>query len=403
MGAFIFAGGDPSKVDVSGYVKGDVLAADTTGTLQPVPVGPDSDVLTADSGAAEGVDWQAGGGGGGGTPSNTVVTETTFGQTSTAGVATAYSRGDHTHGTPTSPSVPSAGSTVVTETSFGQASTAGVSAAYSRTDHTHGTPTAPTVPAAATTVVSETSFGQAAVVGTATIYARQDHTHGTPAAPTAASVGADPAGAAAAAQAASQPLDADLTTIAGLTATTGNVIQAVASAWASQTPAQLKTSLTLVKGDVGLGNVDNTSDANKPVSTATQTALNLKANLASPTFTGTVTTPRLITPNVALTDAATIAVDASLSNHFRVLLTAAVGATRQLGAPTNPTDGQMITIEVIQSATGTNALTYNAAWGFGADITGATLSTAANKHDFIGAIYNSTSSLWYVIAFVKGY
>jgi hypothetical protein len=39
---------------------------------------------------------------------------------------------------------------------------------------------------------------------------------------------------------------------------------------------------------VGLGNVDNTSDANKPVSTATQTALNLKANLASPTFTGTV-------------------------------------------------------------------------------------------------------------------
>lgn len=39
---------------------------------------------------------------------------------------------------------------------------------------------------------------------------------------------------------------------------------------------------------VGLGNVNNTSDANKPVSTATQTALNLKSNLASPTFTGTV-------------------------------------------------------------------------------------------------------------------
>jgi hypothetical protein len=39
---------------------------------------------------------------------------------------------------------------------------------------------------------------------------------------------------------------------------------------------------------VGLGNVDNTSDANKPVSNATQIALNLKANIASPTFTGTV-------------------------------------------------------------------------------------------------------------------
>jgi hypothetical protein len=49
--------------------------------------------------------------------------------------------------------------------------------------------------------------------------------------------------------------------------------------------------VTLVKADVGLGSVDNTSDANKPVSTATQTALNLKANLASPTFTGTVVLP----------------------------------------------------------------------------------------------------------------
>ena len=40
---------------------------------------------------------------------------------------------------------------------------------------------------------------------------------------------------------------------------------------------------------VGLGNVDNTSDANKPISTATQTALNFKAPLANPAFTGTPT------------------------------------------------------------------------------------------------------------------
>lgn len=81
--------------------------------------------------------------------------------------------------------------------------------------------------------------------------------------------------------AAKQPLDADLTTIAGLTATTDNMIQGVASAWASRTPAQVKTALAL-------NNVTNTSDANKPVSTAQQNALDLKANLASPTFTGTV-------------------------------------------------------------------------------------------------------------------
>ncbi len=38
---------------------------------------------------------------------------------------------------------------------------------------------------------------------------------------------------------------------------------------------------------VGLGNVDNTSDANKPVSTAQQTEIDTKADIASPTFTGT--------------------------------------------------------------------------------------------------------------------
>ena len=42
------------------------------------------------------------------------------------------------------------------------------------------------------------------------------------------------------------------------------------------------------KAQVGLGNVTNTSDENKPVSTAQQTALNLKANINSPTFTGIV-------------------------------------------------------------------------------------------------------------------
>jgi hypothetical protein len=50
--------------------------------------------------------------------------------------------------------------------------------------------------------------------------------------------------------------------------------------------ATFKTSLVLVKGDVGLGNVDNTSDVNKPVSTAQQAALDLKLALAGGTMGG---------------------------------------------------------------------------------------------------------------------
>lgn len=41
---------------------------------------------------------------------------------------------------------------------------------------------------------------------------------------------------------------------------------------------KINTNPSLVKADVGLGNVDNTSDANKPISTATQNALNAKVD-----------------------------------------------------------------------------------------------------------------------------
>lgn len=47
----------------------------------------------------------------------------------------------------------------------------------------------------------------------------------------------------------------------------------------------------ITKSMVGLGNVDNTSDANKPVSSATQTALNLKANLSGASFSGAISAP----------------------------------------------------------------------------------------------------------------
>ncbi len=49
--------------------------------------------------------------------------------------------------------------------------------------------------------------------------------------------------------------------------------------------------VTLVKGDVGLGNVDNTSDLSKPISTATQTALNAKATAAQGALADSATQP----------------------------------------------------------------------------------------------------------------
>lgn len=56
----------------------------------------------------------------------------------------------------------------------------------------------------------------------------------------------------------------------------------------SQQQSNAKANLSLVKADVGLGNADNTSDANKPVSTAQQTAINARASKNAMSYTPSI-------------------------------------------------------------------------------------------------------------------
>jgi len=95
----------------------------------------------------------------------------------------------------------------------------------------------------------------------------------------AAALGDDPdfAGTVTLALSNKQPLDSDLTAISGLTPTDNDVLQRISGAWVNRTLTQLKTSLSLSKSDVGLPNVDNTSDVNKPVSTLTAAAIGQRA------------------------------------------------------------------------------------------------------------------------------
>ena len=72
--------------------------------------------------------------------------------------------------------------------------------------------------------------------------------------------------------------------------------------------------VTLVKADVGLNNVDNTSDLNKPISTAQQSALDLKANLASPALTGTPSAPTATVGTSTTQIATTAFVNAEIAN-----------------------------------------------------------------------------------------
>ena len=86
------------------------------------------------------------------------------------------------------------------------------------------------------------------------------------------------------------------------------------------------STLAGVLSNLGLNNVNNTSDVNKPISSAQQTALNLLAPLASPTFTGTPTLPT-----------GTIGVTQTVGNNTTALATTAFVIANATGGSSNLT------------------------------------------------------------------
>lgn len=154
----------------------------------------------------------------------------------------------------------------------------------------------------------------------------------------------------------------------------------------------------------------NTVLANATGSTAVPTAVALSANqvlgrlasnivaidLATAAHYRANTADKILTTDkvwssaagVALTDAATVAIDMSTAINFTLLATSGVGNTRALGAPSNVKDGQCGYIKFTQDATGSRLLTYNAAWK---NTSGKTASTTANAVDvFFYEIIGST-------------
>ena len=117
-------------------------------------------------------------------------------------------------------------------------------------------------------------------------------------------------------------------------ATTEFVTTAVASSGVASVNTRTG-AVVLTAADVGLDNCDNTSDANKPVSTATQTALDDKAPLASPALTGTPTAPTATvgtnTTQVATT--AFVLAEIAADNSTDALL----ASPALTGTPTAPT------------------------------------------------------------------
>ena len=91
---------------------------------------------------------------------------------------------------------------------------------------------------------------------------------------------------------------------------------------------------------------------------------------------------------VALTDAATVAVDLSLGNNFTLTL----AGNRTLGAPTNVTAGQSGVIVVTQDSTGSRTLAYNSVYKFAAG-TAPTLTTTGSAVDVLAYYVESSTRI----------
>jgi len=130
----------------------------------------------------------------------------------------------------------------------------------------------------------------------------------------------------------------------------------------------LVVNATAIQGS-GAGVTTWTISLSGPNGSAGSAALTTAANTWTKAQRGTP---------VALSDASTIAIDASLSNNFYVTL---AGANRTLGTPTNLVAGQSGYIDIHQDATGSRDIsTYDWVWQF-AGGTEPTLTTAARAKD----------------------
>jgi hypothetical protein len=155
-------------------------------------------------------------------------------------------------------------------------------------------------------------------------------------------------------------------------------------------------SATIVDADASTkGKLQLAGDLGGTAAAPTVPGLALKAPIASPTFTGTVTSPIYASAPQALTDAATISWNPSNGLNASVTL----GGNRTLNFTTTPAVGSYGTLVISQDATGGRTITLpstsNKVLG-SASTTTVALSSAANAKDILNFYYDGSNCYWNV-------
>ena len=102
---------------------------------------------------------------------------------------------------------------------------------------------------------------------------------------------------------------------------------------------------------------------------------------------------------VALTDGASIAVDATLGHEF----SCTIAGNRTIANPTGAYDGQKMLFRIRQDATGGRTLAFDTKFRLGADVTNVTINTGANKTSYYSVIYDAANDKFDIVAVSRGH
>jgi hypothetical protein len=155
----------------------------------------------------------------------------------------------------------------------------------------------------------------------------------------------------------------------------------------------IATTATGTAGGVLSGSYPNPAFA---VDMATQAELDAEtaraAPLASPTFTGTQTLPRPVSPPISVTFATPLTLNAGLGTRFKT--TATTDFT--LNPPSNPVDGQQVTLTVLASAA-TRTVTISGSILLTTGLS-ASVAIVSGKRWIAGLIYDADVTAWVLVA-----